>query len=462
MQSENGLFWIPVPKHLAQGMNHTEFIWTHQMLGYIEQGMIKQSGRIVQGLLNGLLHRNDDISAIKLRTMTDMVERNGTAFLRQLEIEADEILLSHGWDPTTGKPTENAELLPGLSAFDTASYGLEDDPLVDLERQYTINWAIDQVNKTRDPVFQIPEGSEKPFLIEPNPAKTVAICLDGVQAKRQKDERPKEKAQEPIYTQDSLDGPAAYARGNEPKKRPKVETVTAHVSYEGMKYVLMAENMFQLCKLVLAFLLSHELLVGRQLLVFSDGGRDIKYAIENIFDFCPHTIVLDWFHLKKHVNELMSLSFYGGKKNKEFRSQISRTVFEFLWVGNTEAAQQYLQSLAADQNKPIIKDREWFDELVDYLGRKDYAIACYAVRKRLSLPWSSNPVEKVNDLVVATRQKHQGMSWSRTGSWGLAAITIMYMNHENESWHHKRKIGYGMYEKYGQVYAVDDTDQEAA
>lgn len=452
MQSENGLLIIPVPRNISDGLNHTEFIWTRTIQEYVEQGMIETTGRITVRMLNSLLHRDDAISEFKLRTVTDMVERNGMKYLHRMEQEADSVLMEHGWDPTTCQPTENAILVPGMSAFDSASYGLIDDPLVDPERQYQINRAIDAFNKDKNPQFRIPDGSEKPFLIEPNCANTVEICLDAVQSKRQKDERPKEQGKESTFAQDEQDGPAAYARGNESKKRPKVDTMVAHISADGLKYVLAAENLFTLCKLVLAFLLSHNLLVGRQLLFFSDGGRDIKYAIENIFNFCPSTVVLDWFHLKKHTSELMSMAFYGGKKNKDIRAEISRTVFKLLWVGNVEGAQAYLDSLEKNMGKAIIKDKEWFDELVDYLSRKEYAIACYAVRKKLGLNLSSNSVEKANDLIVASRQKHKGMSWSRSGSWGLAVLTTMYLNHEDKEWHSNRIINYIMYEHYGQVF----------
>jgi hypothetical protein len=39
-------------------------------------------------------------------------------------------------------------------------------------------------------------------------------------------------------------------------------------------------------------------------------------------------------------------------------------------------------------------------------------IPVYAVRRQLGLRNSSNRGEKANDLLVAARQKHNGMSWS--------------------------------------------------
>ena len=43
-------------------------------------------------------------------------------------------------------------------------------------------------------------------------------------------------------------------------------------------------------------------------------------------------------------------------------------------------------------------------------------------------------MEKENDIVVATRQKHNGMSWSKAGSSALAIITAAMINGELENW----------------------------
>ena len=83
---------------------------------------------------------------------------------------------------------------------------------------------------------------------------------------------------------------------------------------------------------------------------------------------------------------------------------------------------------------------------------KESEIACYAVRKSLGLRISSNRVEKANDLIVAERQKGKGMSWSRQGSWSLANITTMYLNHEADQWHKEGTISYQMYDCYGQLF----------
>ena len=61
-------------------------------------------------------------------------------------------------------------------------------------------------------------------------------------------------------------------------------------------------------------------------------------------------------------------------------------------------------------------------------------IPAYSVRKELGLRNSSNRGEKANELLVAHRQKKNGMSWSKSGSVSLASITALSKNKEYERW----------------------------
>jgi hypothetical protein len=129
---------------------------------------------------------------------------------------------------------------------------------------------------------------------------------------------------------------------------------------------------------------------------------------------------------------------------------VRRQLFHRLWTGNVEGAITYLESLGSNK----VKNKSRLDEIITYLRNKDPEIACYAVRRRLGLRLSSNRVEKANDLIVAGRQKGKGMSWSRQGSWSLAGITTMYLNHEAEGWHRNECISHQMYEGYGHFFVL--------
>ena len=184
-------------------------------------------------------------------------------------------------------------------------------------------------------------------------------------------------------------------------------------------------------KSVLAFLLVNSLL-SRELVFLTDGAQDIRSHIQSVFQFHPYTIILDWFHLKKRCQEWLSMAIRG----KDRRNAILEKLLRYLWVGDVVSASGYLASL----DPADIKNRKWLDDLLGYFQKKGDAITCYELRAKLGLRNSSNPVEKANDLIVAGRQKHNGMAWSPDGSGALAALQMIYLNHQPELWFHKKEL----------------------
>ena len=81
-----------------------------------------------------------------------------------------------------------------------------------------------------------------------------------------------------------------------------------------------------------------------------------------------------------------------------------------------------------------LKSGKTTEALIAYYERNKPYIPCYALRKKLGLRNSSNKGEKSNDLAVANRQKHNGMSWSKKGSPALATITTLHLNNEEQNW----------------------------
>ena len=107
-----------------------------------------------------------------------------------------------------------------------------------------------------------------------------------------------------------------------------------------------------------------------------------------------------------------------------------------LWHGLVDQAIDYLSHIAADQ----IKNDDELKHLMSYLERNRGMIPVYAVRRELGLRNSSNRGEKANDLLVAARQKHNGMSWSKTGSVALAYVTALKKNQTYKTWFRKREL----------------------
>ena len=121
---------------------------------------------------------------------------------------------------------------------------------------------------------------------------------------------------------------------------------------------------------------------------------------------------------------------------KQVKNQILTCVLAWLWLGKVDQAINVLSTLPED----IIKNTTERNNLINYLNRNRSCIPCYALRKKLSLRISSNPVEKANDLLVSSRQKHNGMSWSADGSTSLATLTAVCRNSEDQNWLLKRDI----------------------
>src|SRR5947209_15827902 len=89
-------------------------------------------------------------------------------------------------------------------------------------------------------------------------------------------------------------------RGSPPKeKREMVYNTVAHIQdKESKTYALNTSTIPQMMIIVLAFLLSNGLLSKPGSPVFfTDGARDLRAAIQNIFGFLSFKIILDWFHL---------------------------------------------------------------------------------------------------------------------------------------------------------------------
>jgi hypothetical protein len=90
----------------------------------------------------------------------------------------------------------------------------------------------------------------------------------------------------------------------------------------------------------------------------------------------------------------------------------------------------------------MIKNQTRMAELISYLERNKPYIPCYEIRKQPGLKKSSAIGEKMNDLVVAERQKHNGMSWSKQGSVALASITAVKRNNESRKWFEDKELDF--------------------
>jgi len=350
--------------------------------------------------LNRVLRRKEG-QEVRARTMANLVEREGEQIQAYVGKKAERILEDHGFT-ADGSLTDQEKARSSIEGSD-----------VTLDHK-VLSHMIEELNRGQEKEKQIELSELNETFEDPNAVKA-NISIDDVCCKKQK--------------------VSGRKRGSLPKeKREMVYNTVAHIqNKESKTYTLNTSTISQMMIVVLAFLLSNGLMsTPGSLVFFTDGARDLRSAIQNIFRFLPFKIILDWFHLEKKCKDLLSMAI----KGKQIKNQILTEALAWLWLGKVERAINVLSDLKED----TIKSTTERDNLIKYLHRNQACIPCYALRKKLGLRISSNPVEKANDLLVSNRQKHNGMSWSADGSTSLATLTSVRRNDEHIYWLHHRDI----------------------
>jgi len=348
--------------------------------------------------LNRALWRKEG-QEVSARTMANLVEREGEQLAASLEKKAEHILEYHGFN-TNGSIKHQEKVFGSIK---------EEDVMLAREK---VCQMIEELNRGQEKekqidILELHETFEDPNAIKAN------ISIDDVCCKKQKAEG-RERRSAPKEKRDMLNNTVAHVQDQESKT-----------------YTLNTSTVSQMMTIVLAFLLSNGMLCKTGSLVFfTDGARDLRGAIQDIFSFISFKIILDWFHLKKKCKDLLSMAING----KQVKNQILTELLAWLWLGKVHRAIKLLQDLSQDQ----VKNTKELHNLITYLDRNSSTIPCYALRKKLGLRVSSNAVEKANDLLVSNRQKHNGMSWSADGSTCLATLTCLRRNDEHMHWllHH--------------------------
>ncbi len=401
VDSELGRIPVSVMEDLAQSIQPKERLYSNGYLNLSCKLCTKLSYRDAAEMINLFQHRDAD-QAMKLRTLSDCIERAGSRISDELEKTTGKVLKMYGLDAETGLPMEGVCLSSSIT-----------DPMIPEKTEadiQTVSSIIDAVNASRDEKIPF---TAKELDMEPSSSECVYVSIDDVGVKHQKDSRDPDAEKGAKY----------------------VENTVIHIQKGQDTYVLTACGMKKAMCSLLSFLIFNGLLQNR-LVFFTDGARNIKSSIEEMFTFHPYTVIIDWYHLKKKCQELLSMAV----KGKEARNKILEKLLRILWVGDVKNAVSYLEGLPP----AIIKNQKWLDEQINYLKRKEYSITCYAVRAGLGLRNSSNPVEKSNDILVAQRQKHNGMSWSEHGSSALAAIEMVYQNRYEDTWFRHGRISFVM------------------
>jgi hypothetical protein len=211
-----------------------------------------------------------------------------------------------------------------------------------------------------------------------------------------------------------------------------VQNTVARIENNGKGFTLTGRNLTQVLLFVLGFLLNNKLF-SLNIKICTDGQRHLQGAILSFFSWNSNfTMLLDWFHVVKKFKEDLSTAC----KGREIRNRHLKQLLKLVWFGLTDKARAYLQAIPATD----IKNPDLIVRLIGYLERNRKSMPCYAMRAKLKLPNSSNPVERSNNLVTAKRQKHDGMSWSDDGSYALTSLNALTVNNVVPQWLQNRSF----------------------
>jgi hypothetical protein len=158
-----------------------------------------------------------------------------------------------------------------------------------------------------------------------------------------------------------------------------------------------------------------------------DGARWLREFAQAQLPRLPRReVILDWFHLVKKVKDRTSRM--GGSRSA--KKTLRQGVVGALWRGDVDGALEQLEQYRATAKNP-----KALNELQEYLRARREWLPHYQERRKQQQYIGSGHVEKLNDLLVARRQKNHGMHWNLITSEALARLKALKLNHEwNAYW----------------------------
>jgi len=418
--------WQGEEKYCTEGLKEIALIY----------GATEESYRKTSALLNRIRHQEED--GTPSRTIRETTEREGLMMQDHLEQKVCTLFQACGFTPE-GEPPASildtlapqtplvaeesvTEMAPPTVVPEPCPVDLLSDPFANEESSDAVETSVDgvvlQALNELVAARGLSDSSRLDMLKNPvsyeDPQDAVKISVDDVGAKKQKETRE----------------PQPHGPPSE-KKRVYVQNTVIHVEQGGQFYILNGYGALGVLRWLLAFLLHNELL-GHVFVFFVDGHSFYSSVVQYFSWYPKLSVILDWYHLRKKCRELLSMAM----KGSQLRNAVLGKLMPLLWYGLVDQAIDYLSRLPEAQ----IKNPDELLHVMTYLGKNRPMIPVYAVRRELGLRNSSNRGEKANDLLVAARQKHNGMSWSKSGSVALASVTALKKNKTYKKWFQERKL----------------------
>jgi len=223
-----------------------------------------------------------------------------------------------------------------------------------------------------------------------------------------------------------------------PQRRQFWELRTARVATaEGFRYVSGTGATFLATLAVLCALCQGTPTGGaaRRVVFLADGGRWLRDFFAATLAPRGATLILDWYHLHHRCYQIATQVC----RDKPTRVHFLGTLGRLLWRGDVDGAITAAEEFRAAAKAPPDPRRPApLDEWIAYLEARRTAIPCYRERHRQCQYIGSGQAEKANDLLVARRQKNQGMHWSEETSVALMRLRTLRLNGDWDRYWHQR------------------------
>ena len=207
-----------------------------------------------------------------------------------------------------------------------------------------------------------------------------------------------------------------------PQRRQFWELRTARVATaEGYRYVSGTGTAF-LATLDLLCALCQRAPAGqppRRVVLLVDGACWLRDFFQAVLAPRGAALLLDWYHLAHRCRQISTQVCRG----KPTRLRFVRTTTALLWRGDVDGA-----IAVAEEQRATAKHLGPLDQWIHYLDARRLIIPCYRERQQQRQYIGSGQAEKANDLLVARRQKNQGMHWSEETSVALMRLRTLRLN----------------------------------
>ncbi len=219
-----------------------------------------------------------------------------------------------------------------------------------------------------------------------------------------------------------------------PQRRQFWESRTARVATaQGYRYVSGTGAVF-LAVLGLLCALCQRAPTGppaRRLLLLADGACWLRDFFAAVLAPRGALLLLDWYHLAHRCRQISTQVC----RDKPTRLRFVRTTTALLWCGDVDGA-----IAVAERQRAVAKHVGPLDQWIHYLDTRRPIIPCYRERHQQRQYIGSGHAEKANDLLVARRQKHQGMHWSEETSVALMRLRTLRLNEDWDRYWQQRQL----------------------